>query len=268
MKKRSVENQESSQRSCGRGSESIKQKKVRVDRLLVDLAYAPDIKTSQALIMAGSVEVDGCILRVPYEKISPSQSIKIKKREFVSRGGEKLQGALTDFNICVKDLVCADIGISTGGFTDCLLKNGAKRVYGFDVGYGVVDYSLRQDKRVILFERCNFREFDPSILSEKVDLIVMDLSFISVKKIIPNARELLKDKGKMLILVKPQFEAPRERVKRGGIVNDEETIDLVLKDISQFLISHDFKVIGIRPAKIKGKKGNQEYFILADLQRT
>lgn len=237
--------------------------KIRIDRLLVDRGIAKDIKEAQSLIMVGHILVDNEVIRKPDQIVDSNSKLNIKSRRYVSRGGEKLEGALIDFQIDVKSFVCADIGISTGGFTDCLLKKGAFRVYGFDVGYGILDYSLRNDNRVILFERCNFKNFDVTTIKEKMDLIVMDLSFISVKRVIPNAIRMLKDGGLLLILIKPQFEAPKGLVKKGGIVVDMDAINAVLKNIEEFITSLRLKVLGIRPSWIKGRKGNQEYFLLA-----
>ncbi|MCX7943205.1 MAG: TlyA family RNA methyltransferase [Deltaproteobacteria bacterium] len=238
-------------------------KKIRLDDLLLLHGIAKDKKEAQSLIMSGKIQVNEETVRVPHSRFDNSVRLNIREEKYVSRGGIKLEGALSDFGIDVRGFVCADIGISTGGFTDCLLKKGAAKVYGFDVGYGVLNYSLRNDSRVILFERCNFRKFDVSVISEKVDLIVMDVSFISVKKIIPNAVEILKHRGLMLILIKPQFEVPRNKVKKGGIVDDMRIVENVLFDIKEFLTSLGFEILGIKPARIKGERGNQEYFIFA-----
>ncbi len=242
-----------------------KVKKIRLDEVLIRRGLVKDKKEAAGFVFAGEVKVNDETIRSPFALVDEDSEIFIKSSEYVSRGGEKLRGALLDFNIDVRGLVCADIGISTGGFTDCLLKCGASRVYGFDVGYGILDYSLRRDKRVILFERCNFKKFDVSRVKEKVDLIVIDVSFISLKKIVPNAVSLLKKGGSILSLIKPQFEAPKEKVKKGGIVDDIETIESVKRDIEDFFRSLGLTVVGVKPSRIKGSKGNQEFFLLANL---
>ncbi len=268
MKRRYTENRESFRRNSGRDFRLFckvkeKTKKIRLDDLLVERGLTKDRKEAQSLVFSGEVSVNNETIKTPHRLIEKDAEIVLKKKRYVSRGGEKLEGALSDFNLDVRGLICADIGVSTGGFTDCLLKHGAIRVYGFDVGYGILDYSLRKDKRVILFERCNFRNFDVSVIEDKFDLIVMDVSFISVKKIIPNAVKLLKKGGLMLILVKPQFEAKRDEVKKGGLIDEPETINSVLSNIQDFLTSLDLFVVDIKPSRVRGSKGNQEYFLLA-----
>ncbi len=242
---------------------NVRKRNIRLDELLIQKGIANDKKSAQAVIIAGNIKVNRETIRRPDVYVDINSCIEVYKKRYVSRGGEKLEGALIDFHLDVKGLICADIGISTGGFTDCLLKHGASRIYGFDVGYGITDYSLRKDRRLILFERCNFKKFDTSTIEEMVDLIVMDLSFISIKKIIPNASKMLLSGGRMLILVKPQFEALRENVSVGGIVRDPEIIKNVLGDICEFLESSGFNIIGVSPSRIKGAKGNQEYFVLS-----
>ncbi|MCX7959078.1 MAG: TlyA family RNA methyltransferase, partial [Deltaproteobacteria bacterium] len=212
-------------------------KKIRLDDLLLLHGIAKDKKEAQSLIISGRIKVNDETVRTPYSFFDDSVRLNVREEKYVSRGGEKLDGALSDFGIDVRGLVCADIGISTGGFTDCLLKRGAAKVYGFDVGYGVINYSLRNDSRVILFERCNFRKFDVSVISEKADLIVMDVSFISVRKIIPNAAKMLKHRGLILILIKPQFEAGREKVGKHGVVREPETHLQVINDVIAFSIN-------------------------------
>jgi len=239
-----------------------KEKKKRLDQLLVVRGLARDIDMAKALILSGEVVVENSTIKDPLFRVAEDSDIRVVGRRYVSRGGEKLEGALIDFDLDVKGFVCADIGISTGGFTDCLLKHGAEKVYGFDVGYGIIDYSLRKDSRVILFERCNFRNFDTSQIGEKVDLVVIDVSFISLKKVIPPAIDLLKNGGYLLSLVKPQFEAPRGSVS-GGVLKDEEVIRGVIEELEIFLKGLGLVFRGIRPSRIKGTKGNQEFFILS-----
>ncbi|MGB9599972.1 MAG: TlyA family RNA methyltransferase [Myxococcota bacterium] len=239
-----------------------KENRIRLDELLIKKGLAEDKKEASALIMSGDIIVNKERIRKADTLVNPESEIEIIAKKYVSRGGEKLEGALSDFGLDVKDFICADIGISTGGFTDCLLKNGAKKVYGFDVGYGVVDYSIRTDKRVVLFERCNFKNFDCSTIKEKMDLVLIDVSFISVRKILPNALSLLKPDGKILILLKPQFEAPKEDVMRGGMMNDVEVVKRLNVDIQKFIKELGCEIVGFLPSRLKGAKGNQEYFIL------
>lgn len=234
----------------------------RLDRLLVERKIAPNIKEAYSLIMSGKIKIDGDTVRDPKAEVENDTTLSIERRRYVSRGGDKLEGALEDLGLDVSGYICADIGISTGGFTDCLLKHGAKRVYGFDVGFGVVDYSLRKDKRLILFERCNFREFDTSLIKEMVALIVIDVSFISVKRIIPNALKILSPHGRILTLVKPQFEVERGLVGKGGIVRDGKIIENLIREMSDYFRGAGFKIEGITPSRLKGRDGNQEYFFL------
>lgn len=234
----------------------------RLDRLLVERKIAHNIKEAYSLIMSGKIKIGGNTVLDPAAEVENDIVLSIGRRRYVSRGGDKLEGALEDFSLDVSGYICADIGISTGGFTDCLLKHGAKRVYGFDVGLGVVDYSLRKDKRLILFERCNFREFDTSLIKEMVALIVIDVSFISVRRIIPNALKILSPQGKILVLVKPQFEVERDLVEEGGIVRDCKVIENLIKEMSDYFRGTGFKIEGISPSRLKGRDGNQEYFFL------
>ncbi len=239
-----------------------KQPLKRLDDILINQGFAKDNREAYALIRSGDVIVDGATILSPSQKFAIDVEIVIRKRRYVSRGGEKLEGALKDFSLNVNGLVCADIGVSAGGFSDCLLKHGAKRVYGFDVGYGVVDYSLRKDERFILFERCNFRKFDTSIIKEVMDLIVVDVSFISVRQLLLNVLRILKEDGMLLILIKPQFEAKREEVERGGVIKDNKVREAVIEDMKNYFLDAGLTILGIKPSCIKGRSGNQEYFFL------
>jgi len=182
---------------------------------------------------------------------------------FVGRGGLKLDYALDKFQLDVSSKVVADIGASTGGFTDCLLKRGASRVYAIDVGYGQLDYRLRQDRRVVVMERVNARY--PISLTEKVDLATMDLSFISVEKVIPSVAQLLKDSGYLLVLIKPQFEARRDEVGKGGIVKQPQVHARVLGRFIAWMIDHGFRLGGLVASPILGASGNREFFALLRL---
>jgi len=182
---------------------------------------------------------------------------------FVGRGGIKLDYALDQFHLDVRSKVVADIGASTGGFTDCLLKRGAERVYAIDVGYGQIDYSLRQDSRVVVMDRVNARY--PVSLPEKVDMATMDVSFISVEKVIPSVAELLKDRGCLLVLIKPQFEAERREVGKGGVVKQPVVHARVLGRFIAWMTDHRFKLGGLVASPILGAAGNREFFVLMRL---
>jgi 23S rRNA (cytidine1920-2'-O)/16S rRNA (cytidine1409-2'-O)-methyltransferase len=186
-------------------------------------------------------------------------SVSADQPKYVSRGGHKLRGALDYFKIPVKGRICLDIGSSTGGFTDCLLQAGAKSVYAVDVGYGLLDYGLRKDPRVHVLERTNFRHMDTAQLTDKPDLIAIDVSFISLAKIGPKIVEVLKGSGDVLALVKPQFEGTPKEVP-GGFVKDEPTRQAILLRTQQALQEAGFKLLGMHDSVVKGRKGNQETF--------
>ena len=238
--------------------------KRRIDSLLVDKGLAESRAKAQALIMAGEVVVAGKTIIKPGTLVTEEAAITIlKPPPFVSRGGIKLDYALDRFQIDVSAKVAADIGASTGGFTDCLLKRGARRVYAIDVGYGQLDYRLRCDPRVVVMERVNARY--PIPLPEKVDLATIDLSFISVEKVIPSVAQLLKDDGHLLVLVKPQFEARRGEVGKGGIVKQPVLHARVLGRFIAWVIDHGFRLGGLVASPILGASGNREFFALLRL---
>jgi len=219
---------------------------------------------AQALIMAGEVVVAGKATIKPGTLVSEEAVINLlEPPPFVSRGGIKLEYALDQFQLDVSAKVVADIGASTGGFTDCLLKRGASRVYAVDVGYGQLDYRLRRDSRVVVMERMNARY--PIPLPEKVDLATMDLSFISVKKVIPSVAELLKDNGYLLVLIKPQFEAKREEVDRGGVIKKPLVHATVLGRFIAWVVEHGFRLKWLVASPILGSSGNKEFFVLLKL---
>jgi len=219
---------------------------------------------AQALIMAGEVVVVGKEIIKPGTLVSEEAVINIlEPPPFVSRGGIKLVHALDQFQIDVSAKVAADIGASTGGFTDCLLQHGAKRVYAIDVGYGQLDYRLRRDSRVVVMERVNARY--PISLPEKVDLATMDLAFISVKKVIPSVAELLKEDGYLLVLIKPQFEAKKSEVGRGGVIKEPEVHAVVLGRFITWVVEHNFRLKGLVESPIRGSSGNREFFVLLKL---
>lgn len=219
---------------------------------------------AQALIMAGEVVVGGKAIIKAGTLVSEEAAISLfKPPPFVSRGGIKLEYALDQFRLDVSSRVVADIGASTGGFTDCLLQRGASRVYAVDVGYGQLDYRLRQDSRVVVMERVNARY--PIPLPEKVDLATMDLSFISVKKVIPSVTELLKDNGHLLVLIKPQFEAKRGEVGKGGVIKEPLVHAVVLGRFIAWVVEHSFRLKGLVASPISGASGNREFFVLLKL---
>jgi 23S rRNA (cytidine1920-2'-O)/16S rRNA (cytidine1409-2'-O)-methyltransferase len=238
--------------------------KRRIDSLLVEKGLAESRAKAQALIMAGEVVVEGKAAIKPGTLVAEEAAITmLKPPPFVSRGGIKLDYALDQLKLDVSSKVAADIGASTGGFTDCLLQKGASRVYAVDVGYGQLDYRLRQDKRVVVMERVNARY--PFSLPEKLDLATLDLSFISVEKVIPSVARLLKDNGYLLVLLKPQFEAKRSEVGRGGIVRQAVVHARVLGRFIAWAVGHGFRLGGLVASPILGASGNREFFVLLRL---
>ena len=239
--------------------------KRRIDSLLVERGLVESRTKAQALIMAGEVIVAGKPVTKAGTPVKEEAAITIlEPPPFVSRGGIKLDYALSQFHIDVSSKVAADIGASTGGFTDCLLKRGAVRVYAIDVGYGQLDYRLRQDSRVVVIERVNARY--PITLPEKADLVTMDLSFISVEKVIPSVAKLLKSSGYLIVLIKPQFEAKRGEVGKGGVIKQPILHARVLGRFISWLPEHGFKLGGLVPSPIPGASGNREFFVLLRLK--
>jgi len=235
--------------------------KRRIDSLLVAEGLVASRAKAQALIMAGEVTVDGRLVTKPGTLIEEGAAIVISEPPpFVSRGGIKLDHALDEFRLDVRGKVAADIGASTGGFTDCLLKRGASRVYAIDVGYGQLDYRLRQDRRVVVMERVNARY--PISLPEKVDLATIDLSFISVTKVIPSVAQILKDDGYLVVLVKPQFESRKGEVGRGGIIKDPQLHAAILGRFIVWVVDNGFRLKGLIVSPILGTEGNKEFFVL------
>lgn len=238
--------------------------KQRIDSLLVDKGLVESRAKAQALIMAGEVTVDGKVAIKPGTLVDDEAAITIlQPPPFVSRGGIKLDYALDQFQLDVRSKVAADIGASTGGFTDCLLKRGVSRVYAVDVGYGQLDYSLRRDSRVVVIDRVNARY--PFSLPEKVDLATIDVSFISVEKVIPSVTELLKDNGCLIVLIKPQFEAGRREVGKGGVIKQPVVHARVLGRFIAWIIAHSFRLEGLVASPILGASGNREFLVLLKL---
>lgn len=238
-------------------------KKERLDILLVDRGIITSRERAKTSIMAGKVFVDGRRVDKAGEKVPVTANIEYKgeKLPYVSRGGLKLEKAMKNFPITLKGKVCMDIGASTGGFTDCMLQNGASKVFSIDVGYGQFAWKLRTDERVVCMERTNIRYVKPEDLGELVDFASIDVSFISLKKIMPATVELLKDNGEVVALIKPQFEAGKEKVGKKGVVRDIEVHKEVVFGIIDYLIEHNLNVLGVSYSPIKGPEGNIEYLV-------
>lgn len=239
-------------------------KKIRLDKLLFDRGVAPTLEKARALILARAVKVNETYPDKAGELVPADAEIHIKgeNNPYVSRGGLKLAGALKEFGLSVEGIVALDVGASTGGFTDCLLHAGAKKVYALDVGYGQLAWKLREDKRVVVIERTNIRYYDGADLDESVDLAVIDASFISLKNVIPAVLKLLGDKASVLALIKPQFEVEKEEVGKKGVVNDPALHERVLRDISAFCESLNLEIQGTCSSPVLGPEGNKEFFIL------
>ena len=232
--------------------------KKRIDIILVEKGLAESRAKAQAMIMAGDVLADGKIVLKAGTLVNKDADVSVAEPPpFVSRGGLKLDYGLGYFGLDVRDAVVADIGASTGGFTDCLLKRGVRRVYAVDVGYGQLDYRLRQDPRVIVMDRVNARN-TPDI-REKLDIVVIDVSFISVEKIIPAVAGLLKEKGSIIVLVKPQFEAKRKEVGKGGIIRQPEIHARVLGRFVKWVTDNGYRLKGMVGSPIEGASGNREF---------
>jgi 23S rRNA (cytidine1920-2'-O)/16S rRNA (cytidine1409-2'-O)-methyltransferase len=235
----------------------------RLDQALVDRGLIRSRERAKAMIMAGKVLVDGIKVYKPGTQVNHDVLLDVKAPDhpYVSRGGLKLEKALQNFRVSVQDAVCLDIGASTGGFTDCLLKFGAKKVYAVDVGYGQLDWSLRQDNRVVVIERTNIRNLPYDAIGQTMDAVVADTSFISLKTVIPSAEKFMRTGTDILALIKPQFEAGKENVGKGGIVKDPETRNQVKQDITLFFQNRGYKVNGTVTSPVLGAKGNEEYVI-------
>ncbi len=238
--------------------------KVRLDRLLCDCKIALSLETARALIGAGQVYVDDRIADKPGFLYSDKANIRIKERcPYVSRGGLKLEKGLFHFRIDPTNFTCLDIGASTGGFTDCLLQHNARRVYAIDVAYGQLSWKIRQNPNVVVLERFNARNIsDKDINQEQIDLVVMDVSFISITTLLPPLISLFKKKVTILALIKPQFELPRDEIDKGGVVTDsslhQKAIEIILQCVGRLgLVS-----AGVIPSPILGPKGNREFLVL------
>ncbi|PKL51475.1 MAG: TlyA family rRNA (cytidine-2'-O)-methyltransferase [Nitrospira bacterium HGW-Nitrospira-1] len=237
--------------------------KERLDIILVDSGLVKSRERARALIMEGKVVVNGLTVIKAGALVNRDSGIVLKKGDnpYVGRGGLKLKPALDFFHINPKDKVVMDIGCSTGGFTDCVLKENARKVYAVDVGYGQIDWSLRQNPKVILLEKTNIRYLEKENIPDSVDLILIDVSFISLTKVLPKCLEFLDEKGEILALIKPQFEVGRELVEKGGVIKDESKRMQAVENIRIFAEAAGFETLGIFASPVRGQKGNMEYFI-------
>jgi 23S rRNA (cytidine1920-2'-O)/16S rRNA (cytidine1409-2'-O)-methyltransferase len=236
---------------------------VRIDSLIVDKGLIKSRQRAKTMIMAGKVLVNDQVVDKPGTLVDPIATLIVKQDDnpFVSRGGLKLEKALQTLPVDVTGLTCMDIGASTGGFTDCLLQYGAAKVFSIDVGYGQLDWTLRNDPRVVVIERTNIRHMPFETINQSVDLVVADTSFISLKKVIPSAVKFMHNNTRVLALIKPQFEAGREKIGKGGVVKDPATRQQVISDLKTFFKDNGFIVNQVVPSPILGPKGNEEYII-------
>ena len=245
-------------------------KKQRLDLLLVDKGLAASRQRARALILAGKILVNKLPAAKAGTLISEADNIELKGGDipYVSRGGLKLEGALNELGLNIDGSTCLDVGASTGGFTDCLLQNGAARVYAVDVGYGQLAWKLRQDPRVVTIERTNIRHMPFETIPEAIDIATIDASFISLKIVVPPVAAFLKETGFILALIKPQFEVGKDQVGKGGVVRDPKLHDRVIEDLSSFFSETGFGCKNVLPSPLLGPKGNREFFILLQIRNT
>ena len=235
-------------------------KKKRIDKLLVEKNHFDSREKAKRALMAGNVKIENEIIDKPGTKVDVESQIEVLERmKYVSRGGYKLEKALDNFEIDIDDRVCMDIGASTGGFTDCMLQNNAKKVFAVDVGYGQLDWSLRNNPKVMVYERTNFRYFETDSIEEKIYFFTADVSFISLKHIFPNVNKLSEENSIFLTLIKPQFEAGRDKVEKGGIIRNINTHYEVIENVLKIAEENDFYIEKLTFSPIKGAKGNIEY---------
>lgn len=241
---------------------------MRLDKLVLERGLAPSRERAQALILAAKIMVDGQRVTKAGQKVAPDCQVELIGEDlpFASRGGLKLEHAFETFPLNVRDLVAMDVGASTGGFTDCLLQHGAKRVYAIDVGYGQLAWKLRQDPRVVVLERQNIRHLPPERIPEPVQAATIDTSFISLKLVIPATLPFLEPNSLLVALIKPQFEAGRSQVGKGGVVRDAAIHQQVCDSIMEFCQSLGLlQQMAITPSPILGPKGNREFLLVARL---
>lgn len=242
-----------------------KVKKERLDVLLVKRGLASSREKAKAIIMTGNVFVDEVREDKAGQSFPENVSIEIKGKhqKYVSRGGYKLEKAMESFPIELEEMVCMDVGSSTGGFTDCMLQNGAKKVYAIDVGTNQLAWTLRQDERVVSMEKTNIRYVKPDDIGEEIDFVSIDVAFISLTKVLAPVMELMKDGAKMVCLIKPQFEAGREKVGKKGVVREKSTHREVIEKVIAFSYELGFSILGLEHSPIRGPEGNIEYLLFA-----
>ena len=247
-----------------------KQKKQRLDVLLVEKGLAPSREKAKAIIMAGIVYVDGNKEDKAGTTFPENAVIEVKGKTlpYVSRGGLKLEKAMQKFPITLSGKVCMDVGSSTGGFTDCMLQNGATKVYAIDVGHGQLAWKLRNDERVVCMEKTNIRYVTPDDIEDRIEFASIDVSFISLTKVLPPVKELLTDDGEIVCLIKPQFEAGREKVGKKGVVRDQKVHVEVVEMIVDFARQIGFKTLDLSYSPIKGPEGNIEYLLYITKDQT
>ncbi len=235
--------------------------KKRLDVLLVERLYAETRSKAQAIIMSGNVYVNGQKADKPGTSFEETVEIEVRGAvcPYVSRGGLKLEKALRDFGVNPQGYVCSDSGASTGGFTDCLLQQGASKVFAIDVGYGQLDWKIRSDPRVVVMERTNIRYVTPEQLGEPLDLSVIDVSFIGLEIVLPTIKTLLKPTGQVLCLIKPQFEAGKENVGKKGVVREPKIHQMVLDNFVSLVDGLGFRILGLTFSPVKGPEGNIEF---------
>jgi 23S rRNA (cytidine1920-2'-O)/16S rRNA (cytidine1409-2'-O)-methyltransferase len=237
-------------------------KRARIDRLLVDRGLAESREKAMRLVLAGEVFADGQRVDKPAVLVPESARIEVRGRlPYVSRGGEKLAHALDTFQMDVRGRICLDVGASTGGFTDCLLQRGAAKVFAVDVGHGQLDAGLRKDPRVVVMERTNARTLDPRLFGDLPVLAVVDVSFISLEKILPAVFGALAPKGEIVALVKPQFEVGRQAVGKGGVVRDPALHRAAVARLARYAVLRGWHVLGVTASPLHGPKGNREFFL-------
>lgn len=246
-----------------------KRKKLRIDRLLIERGIVESRERGQAMILAGNVLVNGQKVEKAGALVPEDSDIRIlgEPMPYVSRGGLKLEAALREFKISVTGRTAMDVGASTGGFTDCLLQHGCRKVYAVDVGYGQLAWKLRQDPRVISIERTNIREIDPALIPEQIGIAVIDASFISLEKVIPPVLPFLARDSEIIALIKPQFEVGKGQVGKGGIVRGETARKAVVERIVEFVREQGLEVKGVMQSPITGQDGNVEFLIFAARQK-
>lgn len=245
----------------------MKKKYLLLDKMLME-KWAADEKEALALVMTGNVLVNDYPAASIHEKVTDDCVVRIrgkaKGRRYVTRAGLKLEGGFESFNVTAEGKVCLDIGAAEGGFTDCLLVHGAARVYAVDVAYGIFDWRLRNNEKVVVLERTNARYLNERLITEKIDLLTGDVSFISLRVVLPGAMELLKPDGVFIVLYKPQFELPREQIGKNGNVDNLDFIAANLGDLFEFFRDKGIFVRGLAVSPVRGSNGNEEFLLFGD----